>query len=235
MLVALQNAVLCAECDVVSDSPHDACLGCGSRSLINIARICGGELPQRVRYLDCSGIGIDCQARGCPCFSKGSQNPTKGDHRFMAVSSPSVTRTMKLTVQCYLGRQADERPIRFCLGRRQYEVEAVCDQWYEAEHLFHEIRADDGNLYILRQPTTPVPKPVAPRLVSSEKRGTLITLTPLISRHSRVILFRTHLFDRYFCTLLSLTRQVIDPGIDHFAKRLEKLDARVMQMLFHRG
>jgi hypothetical protein len=31
--VALQNAVLCAECDVVSDSPNDTCLVCGSRSL----------------------------------------------------------------------------------------------------------------------------------------------------------------------------------------------------------
>jgi len=43
--VALQNAVLCAECDVVSDSPHDTCLVCGSRSLFNIARIFGGKLP----------------------------------------------------------------------------------------------------------------------------------------------------------------------------------------------
>jgi hypothetical protein len=45
--VPLQNAVLCAECDVVSDSPHDICLVCGSRSLFNIARIFGGKLPQR--------------------------------------------------------------------------------------------------------------------------------------------------------------------------------------------
>lgn len=44
--VPLQNAVLCAECDVVSDSPHDTCLVCGSRSLFNIARIFGGKLPQ---------------------------------------------------------------------------------------------------------------------------------------------------------------------------------------------
>src|SRR5216683_7125690 len=43
--VALQNAVLCAECDVVSDSPHDRCLVCGSRSLFNIARLLGGTLP----------------------------------------------------------------------------------------------------------------------------------------------------------------------------------------------
>jgi hypothetical protein len=44
--VALQNAVLCAECDVVSDSPHDRCLVCGSRSLFNIARMFGGNLPR---------------------------------------------------------------------------------------------------------------------------------------------------------------------------------------------
>jgi hypothetical protein len=44
--VALQNAVLCAECDVVSDSPHDQCLVCGSRSLFNIARMLGGTLPK---------------------------------------------------------------------------------------------------------------------------------------------------------------------------------------------
>jgi hypothetical protein len=44
--VALQNAVLCAECDVVSDSPHDQCLVCGSRSLVNISRMLGGNLPK---------------------------------------------------------------------------------------------------------------------------------------------------------------------------------------------
>jgi hypothetical protein len=44
--VALQNAVLCAECDVVSDSPHDSCLVCGSPSLFNIAHLFGGKLPR---------------------------------------------------------------------------------------------------------------------------------------------------------------------------------------------
>jgi hypothetical protein len=43
--VPLQNAVLCAECDVVSDSPHDVCMVCGSHSLFNIARVFGGKLP----------------------------------------------------------------------------------------------------------------------------------------------------------------------------------------------
>src|SRR5215470_11408153 len=49
--VPLQNAVLCAECDVVSDSPHDICMVCGSRSLFNIARVFGGKLPQQTATL----------------------------------------------------------------------------------------------------------------------------------------------------------------------------------------
>jgi hypothetical protein len=44
--VALQHAVLCAECDVVSDSPHDICMVCGSRSLVNICRILGGKMSK---------------------------------------------------------------------------------------------------------------------------------------------------------------------------------------------
>ena len=45
--VPLQNAVLCAECDVVSDSPNDVCLVCGSHSLFNVARVFGGNLPKK--------------------------------------------------------------------------------------------------------------------------------------------------------------------------------------------
>jgi hypothetical protein len=44
--VELQYAVLCAECDVLSDSPHDICMVCGSRSLVNICRILGGKMPK---------------------------------------------------------------------------------------------------------------------------------------------------------------------------------------------
>ena len=44
--VTLQSAVLCADCEVISDSPHDRCLVCGSHSLFNIARVFGGCLPK---------------------------------------------------------------------------------------------------------------------------------------------------------------------------------------------
>jgi uncharacterized protein (UPF0128 family) len=61
---------------------------------------------------------------------------------------------MKLEVECYSGRKADERPLRFRLDGRQYAVEEVLDQWYDPQSIFYKVRADDGNLYILRQQTS---------------------------------------------------------------------------------
>ena len=61
---------------------------------------------------------------------------------------------MKLEVDCYSGRKADERPVRFRLEGRRYCVEAVLDQWYDPQSIFYKVRADDGNVYILRQQTS---------------------------------------------------------------------------------
>jgi hypothetical protein len=61
---------------------------------------------------------------------------------------------MKLKVECYSGRKADERLVRFRLEGREYFVEAVLDQWYDLESIFYKVRADDGNFYILRQQTS---------------------------------------------------------------------------------
>jgi len=61
---------------------------------------------------------------------------------------------MKLKVECYSGHKADERPVRFRLEGKQYVVQAVLDQWYDPESVFYKVRADDGNLYILRQQTS---------------------------------------------------------------------------------
>lgn len=58
---------------------------------------------------------------------------------------------MRLRVESYSGGKADERPVRFSLGERVYFVEEVIDQWYGPSDLFFKVRADDGNLYVLRQ------------------------------------------------------------------------------------
>jgi uncharacterized protein (UPF0128 family) len=61
---------------------------------------------------------------------------------------------MKLEVDCYAGRKADERPVRFRLDGHEYMVEELLDQWYGPQDVFYKVRADDGNLYILRQQTS---------------------------------------------------------------------------------
>jgi hypothetical protein len=61
---------------------------------------------------------------------------------------------MKVQVEFYAGRIADERPVRFRLDEREYLVEEVLDQWYGPEHVFFKLRADDSNVYILRHETS---------------------------------------------------------------------------------
>lgn len=57
---------------------------------------------------------------------------------------------MKLRVECYAGAKADERPVRFQLGERDYIVEEVLDRWYGPDDDFFKVRVD-GNLYIFRR------------------------------------------------------------------------------------
>lgn len=66
----------------------------------------------------------------------------------------TIMGLMKLDVECYSGQKADERPVRFWLDGRQYVVKVVLDQWYDPDSTFYKVRADDGNLYILRQQTS---------------------------------------------------------------------------------
>jgi len=61
---------------------------------------------------------------------------------------------MKLHVECYSGRKGYERPVRFQMEEKTYMVEEVMDQWYDPESITYKVRADDGNLYILRQQTS---------------------------------------------------------------------------------
>ena len=61
---------------------------------------------------------------------------------------------MRVEVECYSGQKANERPVRFRLDGHEYMVEEVLDQWYGPEHIFFKVRADDGNVYILRHQTS---------------------------------------------------------------------------------
>lgn len=60
---------------------------------------------------------------------------------------------MTLHVECYAGYKADERPLRFrssAKDSRTFEVTEVLDQWYGVGYRCFRVRADDGNVYVLR-------------------------------------------------------------------------------------
>jgi hypothetical protein len=65
---------------------------------------------------------------------------------------------MELKVECYSGYRADERPVRFSFrektGTPPYEVKEVLDRWYGVGYQCFKVRADDGNIYILRHEET---------------------------------------------------------------------------------
>ena len=43
-LVRLQRAVLCADCEVISETNNGHCDACASQALLNLSRILGGSL-----------------------------------------------------------------------------------------------------------------------------------------------------------------------------------------------
>lgn len=60
---------------------------------------------------------------------------------------------MTLHVECYAGYKADERPLRFrsyAKDSRTFEVVEILDQWYGVGYRCFRVRADDGNIYVLR-------------------------------------------------------------------------------------
>ena len=53
--ITLEHAVLCADCEVISDSAGEVCEACGSRSLLSLGRVLGGGLgSERARLIDVS-------------------------------------------------------------------------------------------------------------------------------------------------------------------------------------
>lgn len=57
---------------------------------------------------------------------------------------------MKIKVRCYEGYKGSERPVEFQLGDRALCVAALLDQWYDPEFTCFKVKAEDGNIYILK-------------------------------------------------------------------------------------
>lgn len=55
-----------------------------------------------------------------------------------------------LTVECYAGYKAAERPVAFRHGDKRVGVREIIDTWYGPDHTYFKLTGDDGVLYLLR-------------------------------------------------------------------------------------
>lgn len=56
----------------------------------------------------------------------------------------------EIRVECYAGYRADERPIRFTLRGRVFEIVEVQDRWYSPGAAYFRVRTVDGDYFVLR-------------------------------------------------------------------------------------
>ena len=56
----------------------------------------------------------------------------------------------EIRVECYAGHRADERPLRFALRGRLFQVSELDGRWYSPAASYFRVRAEDGNFYVLR-------------------------------------------------------------------------------------
>jgi len=63
----------------------------------------------------------------------------------------------KISVECYSGFKANERPVTFTFQERRWEVAEIVDQWYEGdlkggrpEANYFKVRTVEGTIFLLR-------------------------------------------------------------------------------------
>ncbi len=54
------------------------------------------------------------------------------------------------SVECYAGYRGEEEPRRFVYAGRNLEIVEILDRWLDPNHRYFKVRADDGDVYILR-------------------------------------------------------------------------------------
>ena len=56
----------------------------------------------------------------------------------------------EMRVECYAGYRADQRPTRFTLRGRPFEIMEVEDQWYSPGAIYFRVRTSEGDFFVLR-------------------------------------------------------------------------------------
>ena len=57
---------------------------------------------------------------------------------------------MAIRVECYAGYRGEEEPRAFWLDDRRVEALELLDRWLGPDYRYFKVKADDGNIYILR-------------------------------------------------------------------------------------
>lgn len=57
---------------------------------------------------------------------------------------------MVVRVECYAGYRGSERPVRFSVGNRTYEVKEILDRWYGEDYRYFKVRADNDYIYLIK-------------------------------------------------------------------------------------
>jgi hypothetical protein len=55
-LVRLQKAVLCANCEVISEALNGHCACCGSQSLLTLSRVLGGTIESELSFAPATSV-----------------------------------------------------------------------------------------------------------------------------------------------------------------------------------
>jgi hypothetical protein len=53
-------------------------------------------------------------------------------------------------VECYTAKKLQGNPVAFVLRDSRYKVEEVIDRWYGEGSSYYKVKADDGNIYLLK-------------------------------------------------------------------------------------
>lgn len=57
---------------------------------------------------------------------------------------------MTLTVKCYSGYKADERPISFNLDGQDFHIDQIIDSWVGEDHQYWKVETDTNERYLLK-------------------------------------------------------------------------------------
>jgi len=55
-----------------------------------------------------------------------------------------------LKVKCYSDYKANQRPVSFCINKREFLIKEIIDQWYSPGCLYFKVRDKDSHIYILK-------------------------------------------------------------------------------------